>query len=181
MRSMSGSEISGQESEMIRRRQNFRNMVGGATAFIATALLAGSAGAQDYAALDRALGKANPGAELVANFNELVSSAANVGAAAPTDADRAEAEQVRAVLQNPSGVTRAKDATSREATQASAEFQQIGAAASRLDQSIGTRLSADARKSLSNDFQAVGEYMAVASPGSNWYCRIKPLGALIGC
>lgn len=150
-------------------------------AFIATVLLAAGAGAQDTGPLDRALRKADPSAELVANFNELVSSAANIGGLPPTDADRAEAEAVRAVLQNPSGIARAKDPTAREASQGSAEFQQVAAAADRLDQNIGSRLSADARKGMSTDFTAVAEYMAIASPGSNWYCRIRPLGALVGC
>lgn len=137
--------------------------------------------AQDYAALDRALGKANPSAELIANFNELVSASANIATVPPTEEDRTEAEQVRAVLQNPSGLTRAKDPLVREATQRSAEFQQISNAAAKLEQNIGTRLSGDARTGMSNDFKAVAEYLAIASPGSNWYCRVKPLGALIGC
>jgi hypothetical protein len=166
---------------MTKRRRKFLDALGGVTAFTATVLLATSAGAQDFSALDRVLGKGNPSAELVANFNELVSSSANIGTVPPTEQDRTEAEQVRAVLQNPSGLTRAKDPTTREATQGSAEFQQIANAAAKLDQSIGTRLSADARKGMSTDFQAVAEYMAIASPGSNWYCRIRPLGALMGC
>jgi hypothetical protein len=148
---------------------------------LATVWGTATASAQDYAALDRALGKANPSAELVANFNELVSAAANIGAAPATPEDRTEAEQIRAVLQNPSGLTRAKDPTVREATQHSAEFQQIANAAAKLEQNIGTRLSADARAGMSTDFKAVAEYLAVISPGSNWYCRVKPLGALIGC
>jgi hypothetical protein len=163
------------------KRRKFLNAFGGVSACMATALLANGAGAQDYSALDRALGKGNPSAELVADFNELVSATANISSVPATEQDRTEAEQVRAVLQNPSGLTRAKDPTVREATQASAEFQQISTAAAKLDQSIGTRLSGDARKGMSTDFQAVAEYLAVVSPGSNWYCRIKPLGALIGC
>jgi len=176
-----GSTAFLRRQRMTKRRRVFRDLFGGVVAFITTVLLAAGAGAQDYSQLDRALGKANPSAELVASFNELVSSAANVGSAAPTDSDRAAADAVRATLQDPGALARAKDPTARSTAQTGAEFQQIPAAATRLDQSIGSRLSADARKGMSNDFQAVAEYMAIVSPGSNWYCQIHPLGALVGC
>jgi hypothetical protein len=166
---------------MTNRQRKRRDMFGGVAAFVATVLLAAGAGAQDYSALDRALGKTNPPAELVANFNELVASAANIGSVPPTDADKAAAEAMRQTLQGPTALARAKDPTARATTQAGAEFQQIPTAAARLDQSIGTRLSADARTGMVNDFKAVAEYMAVVSPGSNWYCQIRPLGALTGC
>ena len=166
---------------MTKRQRKFRDLFGGVIAFIATVLLAAGAGAQQPSPLDRALGKANPSAELLASFNELVSSAANVGSAAPTDSDRAAADSVRAMLQDPAALARAKDVTARNAAQSGAEFQQIPAAATRLDQSIGSRLSADARKGMSNDFVAIAEYMAIVSPGSNWYCQIHPVGALVGC
>jgi hypothetical protein len=51
----------------------------------------------------------------------------------------------------------------------------------RLDQSIGTRLTGDAKGAMRRDFNAVAEYMAVVQPGSNWYCQIHPIGALLGC
>lgn len=139
------------------------------------------AAAQDFSALDRALGKANPSGELLGSFNELVASAANIGSTPPTDADRAAADQVRAMLQDPNAVARARDATARGAAQAGPEFQQIPGVAARLDQSIGTRMSADGRAGMARDYAAVAEYMAVVSPGSNWYCQIRPLGVLIGC
>ncbi|MES1150433.1 MAG: hypothetical protein ABUL54_00955 [Dongia sp.] len=166
---------------MTKRRRAFRDSFGGVAAFVASVLLAAGAGAQDYSALDRTLGKANPSAELVANFNELVSAAANVGAVPPTESDRAAADAVRATLQDPGALARAKDPTARTAAQSGAEFQQIPGAAAKLDQAIGSRLSADARKGMSTDFTAVAEYMAIVSPGSNWYCQIRPLGALVGC
>jgi len=164
---------------MTKRQSNFA--FGGTAALAATVLLAAGAWAQDYSSLDRALGKANPSAELVANFNELVSAAANVGSVPPADSDRAAADAMRQTLQDPGALARAKDPTARTTAQSGAEFQQIPAAAARLDQSIGSRLSADARKGMANDFTAIAEYMAVVSPGSNWYCQIRPLGSLIGC
>ena len=166
---------------MGKRRRVSRDFFGGLIAFIATVLLAAGAGAQQYSELDRALGKANPSAELIANFNELVASAANVGTVAPTDSDRAAADAMRQTLQDPGALARAKDETARATAQSGAEFQQIPTAAARLDQSIGTRLSGDARKGMVNDFKSVAEYMAIVSPGSNWYCQIRPLGALVGC
>jgi hypothetical protein len=170
---------------MTEQRRKRRDACGGVTAFLATALLAAGAVAQnypaDYSALDRALGKANPSAELVGNFNELVSAAANIGAIPPTDADRAAAEAMRQTLQDPGALARAKDPTARATAQGGAEFQQIPDAAAKLDQSIGTRLSGDARTGMINDFKAIAEYMAVVSPGSNWACQIRPLGALVGC
>ena len=166
---------------MTKRRRVFRDLFGGVIAFIATVLLAAGAGAQQFSELDRALSKANPSAELVGNFNELVSAAANIGAAAPTDQDRANAEQVRGMLQDAGGLTRAKDANARATAQSGAEFQQIPGLAAKLDQSIGSRLSGDARMGMGNDFKAVAEYMAIVNPGSNWICTIRPLGALVGC
>jgi hypothetical protein len=166
---------------MIKRRRMFRDFFGGVSAFVVTIFLAAGAGAQDYSQLDRALGKANPSAELIANFNELVASAANVGSVAPTDSDRAAADAVRAMLQDPGALARAKDPNARATAQSGAEVQQIPALAARLDQSLGSRLSVDGRKGMTNDFQAVAAYMAIVSPGSNWYCQIHPLGALVGC
>jgi hypothetical protein len=166
---------------MAKRRRVFRDFFGGVTAFIVTVLLAAGAGAQDYSQLDRALGKANPSAELIANFNELVASAANVGSVPPTDSDRAAADAVRATLQDPGALARAKDPNARTAAQSGAEVQQIPALTARLDQSLGSRLSVDGRKGMTNDFSAVAAYMAIVSPGSNWYCQIRPLGALVGC
>jgi len=166
---------------MTKRRRALRDVFGGLVAFIATVLLAAGAGAQDYSALDRALGKANPSGELVANFNELVSAAANVSSVPPAESDRAAADAVRATLQDPGALARAKDAAARSTAEAGAEFQQIPSAAAKLDQAIGSRLSADARKGMSTDFTTVAEYMAIVSPGSNWYCQIRPLGALVGC
>ncbi len=161
---------------MIRRHWLTGSMIL-ATAFCGAA----TALAQDYSQLDRALGKANPSGELLANFNELVASAANVGSVAPTDSDRAAAEAVRATLQDPGALARAKDPAARTAAQSGTEVQQIPALSSRLDQSLGSRLSADGRKGMTNDFQAVAAYMAIVSPGSGWYCQIHPLGALLGC
>jgi hypothetical protein len=166
---------------MAKRRRMFQDLFGGVVAFIATVLLAAGAGAQQFSELDHALRKANPSAELVGNFNELVSAAANVGSVPPTDSDRATAGAVRATLQDPGALARANDPTARAAAQSGAEFQQIPDLAMKLDQSIGTRLSGDARKGMSNDFKAIAEYMAIVSPGSNWYCQIRPLGALVGC
>jgi hypothetical protein len=166
---------------MAKRRRVFRDCFGGVSAFIVTVLLAAGAGAQDYSQLDRALGKASPSAELMANFNELVASAANIGNVPPTDSDRAAADAVRATLQDPGALARAKDPNARAAAQGGTEVQQIPALASRLDQSIGSRLSVDARKGMTNDFSAVAAYMAIVSPGSNWYCQIHPLGSLVGC
>jgi hypothetical protein len=148
---------------------------------VLTMLLAAGAGAQDFSRLDRAPGKPDPSAELLANFNELVASAANIGSAPPTDQDRAEADRVRALLQDPGGIARAQDQAARAAAQSSPAFQQIPALAMRLDQSIGDRLSSDARTGMGNDFKAVAEYMAIVAPGEAWYCIIRPVGALVGC
>jgi hypothetical protein len=176
-----GGEAFWRRQRMSKRRRVSRDLFGGLIAFIATVVLAAGAGAQDYRQLDRALGKANPSAELIANFNELVSAAANVGSVPPTDSDRAAADAVRATLQDPAALARAKDPAARNMAQGGEEFQQIPDAAIRLDRSIGTRLSGDARKGMVNDFKAVAEYMAIVSPGSNWNCQIRPLGALVGC
>ena len=158
-----------------------RNRLLGTMALAATAMVWQAAGAQDYSALNRALAKPNPSAELISNFNELAASAANIGAVSPTDADHAAADSVRAMLQDPAAVARARDPNAQAAAQSGAEFQQMPALAQRLDASIGTRLTGDARRAMRNDFIAVGEYMAVVQPGSNWYCQIRPLGALVGC
>ena len=159
------------------RRHWFTGMMIAATAWGTTL-----AAAQDFTAVDRALRKADPSAELVGSFNELVSAAANIGAAPATDQDRANAESLRTILQDPASLARAKDASARAAAQSGADFQQIPNLAMKLDQSIGTRLSADARTGMSNDFKAVAEYLAIVSPAtSGWYCQIRPLGALVGC
>jgi len=157
-----------------------RKLLMGMAALVATAFCQ-AAIAQDYSALDRALGKPNPSAELISNFNELAASAANIGSVTPTEADHAAADGVRALLQDPNALARARDPNAQAAAQSGAEFQQIPALAARLDQSIGTRLTGDARGSMRRDFSAVAEYMAVVQPGSNWYCQIRPIGALVGC
>jgi hypothetical protein len=163
------------------KRRVLRKWLCAVSGFLMTVFLAAGAGAQDFSRLDRALGKPDPSGELLANFNELVASAANIGAVPPTDQDRAEADRVRALLQDPAGIARAQDQAARAAAQSSPVFQQIPTLAMRLDQAIGDRLSSDARTGMSNDFKAVAEYMAIVAPSEAWYCIIRPVGSLVGC
>jgi hypothetical protein len=132
--------------------------------------------------LETALRKTDPAAELTADFNELVSSAANIAPASPTaEQDRARAQAVRAQLQNSANLARAADPNQRTATASSPGYPPVDALAARLDQSIGSRLSADGRAGMVRDFKTIAQYLAVVAPGDSWYCQIRSLGSLVGC
>jgi hypothetical protein len=144
------------------------------------ALLGQGALAQGLAELDRALAKPDPSGELLAGFNELVSATTNI--APPSDSadqDKAKVAEVRTVLQDPHGVTFARDPARR--ADAEAVAPQIAELAATLEQNIGDRLSADAKAGLVNDFKTVAQYMVIARPGDLWYCQIHGTRVLLPC
>jgi len=147
----------------------------------ATAVLIGHGVlAQGLPELDRALAKADPGAELVADFNELVSSTTNISPASSNqDQDRAKAAEVRAALQDPNGIAMARDSGHRAAADAAAA--QINQLAATLEQNIGARLSADAKAGLVNDFKTVAQYMQIVRPNDLWFCQIHGTRVLLPC
>lgn len=136
--------------------------------------------AQGLPELDRALAKADPGAELVADFNELVSAATNIApASAAPDQDRAKVAEVRTALQDPNGIAMARDSAHRAAADATAA--QITQLAASLEQNIGGRLSGDAKAGMVQDFKTVAQYMQIVRPGDPWYCQIHGTRVLLPC
>lgn len=136
--------------------------------------------AQGLPELDRALAKADPAAELVADFNELVSATTNIAPPSPApDQDKAKAAEVRAALQDPNGVVMARDSAHRAAADAAAA--QITQLAASLEQNIGDRLSADAKAGLVQDFKTVAQYMQIVRPGDAWFCQIHGTRVLLPC
>jgi hypothetical protein len=161
-------------------RMTKRRMLAGAIAVTMAALMGQSALAQGLPELDRALAKADPNAELVADFNELVSAATNIApASAAADQDRAKAAEVRAVLQDPAGVAMARDSAHRAAADAAAA--QIAQLAASLEQNIGDRLSADAKAGMVRDFKTVAQYMQIVRPSDAWFCQIHGTRVLLPC
>lgn len=157
-----------------------KRMLAGATMLAAMALIGSSALAQGLPELDRALVKADPNAELVADFNELVSAATNIAPpSAAADQDKAKAAEVRAALQDPNGVAMARDSAHRAAADAAAA--QITQLAATLEQNIGDRLSADAKSSMVRDFKTVAQYMQIVRPNDPWYCQIHGTRVLLPC
>jgi hypothetical protein len=157
-----------------------RRMLAGVAAMTLAALMAGTALAQGLPELDRALAKADPNGELVADFNELVSAATNIApASANADQDRAKAAEVRAILQDPNGIALAKDSAHRAAADAAAA--QISQLAATMEQNIGARLSADAKAGMVRDFKAVAQYMQIVRPGDAWFCQIHGTRVLLPC
>jgi hypothetical protein len=147
---------------------------------VTAVLVAQGALAQGLPELDRALAKADPNAELVADFNELVSAATNIApASAAADQDRAKAAEVRAVLQDPAGLALARDSAHRASADATAG--QISQLAASLEQNIGDRLSADAKAGMVRDFKTVAQYMQIVRPGDAWFCQIHGTRVLLPC
>ncbi len=136
--------------------------------------------AQGLPELDRALAKADPSAELLADFNELVSAATNIAppSAAP-DQDRAKVAEIRAALQDPNGIAMARDSAHRAAADAAAA--QITQLAATLEQNVGDRLSADAKTGLARDFKTVAQYMQIVRPNDLWFCQIHGIRVLLPC
>jgi hypothetical protein len=67
-----------------------KRMLTGAALLAALALIGHGVSAQGLPELDRALAKADPGAELVADFNELAAAATNIAPSSATpDQDKA--------------------------------------------------------------------------------------------
>ena len=155
-------------------------MLAGAAALTVMALIGQGAMAQGLPELDRALAKADPAGELVADFNELVTAATNIAppSAAP-DQDKAKAAEVRAALQDPNGIAMARDSSHRAAADAAAA--QITALAASLEQNIGDRLSADAKAGMVRDFKAVAQYMQIVRPNDAWFCQIHGTRVLLPC
>jgi hypothetical protein len=171
-----------QEMTMTKRQWLTGTAAFAAIALFGTGVLSSAALAQSAPELDRALSKADPGAELVADFNELASASANI--ATPSEApdqDKAKAAEIRAALQDPAGIAAARDPTQRAAAQSGAAFQRIPDLAASLDQGIGTRLSADGRAGMVRDFKTVAEYLAITRPNDGWYCAIHGLRVLLPC
>ncbi|MDQ7250083.1 hypothetical protein [Dongia sedimenti] len=152
----------------------------GATVLAAMVLIGHGVLAQGLPELDRALAKADPAAELVADFNELVSATTNIAptSAAP-DQDKAKIAEVRAALQDPNGVAMARDSAHRAAADAAAT--QITQLAAALEQNVGDRLSADAKAGLARDFKTVAQYMQIVRPGDAWFCQIYGIRVLLPC
>jgi len=150
-------------------------------AALTTSMLIGhGALAQGLPELDRALAKADPAGELVADFNELVSAATNIAppSAAP-DQDKAKAAEVRAALQDPAGIAMARDSGHRAAADAAAaRITELGAS---LEQNIGDRLSADAKTGMMRDFKTIAQYMQIVRPNDAWYCQIHGTRVLLPC
>src|SRR3954471_23689499 len=135
-------------------------ILAGATALAAAAVLSPGVVAQGLPELDRALAKPDPAGELVADFNELAAAATNIApASAAPDQDKAKAAEVRAALQDPTGLAMARDSAHRAAADAAAA--QITALAATLEQNIGDRLSADAKAGMVRDFKTVAQYMQI--------------------
>jgi hypothetical protein len=152
----------------------------GSIALVVAALIGQNALAQGLPELDRALAKADPNGELVADFNELVSAATNIAPpSASMDQDRAKAAEVRAILQDPAGLAVARDSAHRAAADAAAA--QITQLAASLEQNIGDRLSADAKTGMVQDFKTVAQYMQIVRPGDPWYCQIHGTRVLLPC
>src|SRR3954465_4469413 len=144
-----------------------RRMLAGMAAISLAALIGHGALAQGLPELDRALAKADPSAELVADFNELVSATTNIAPSSTApDQDRAKAAEVRAALQDPTGVAMARDSAHRAAAGAAAA--QITQLAATLEQNIGDRLSADAKAGMVRDFKTVAQYMQIVHPNDLW-------------
>jgi hypothetical protein len=157
-----------------------RRVLAGATMLAAMTLFGQSVLAQGLPELDRALAKADPGAELVADFNELVSAATNIApASAAPDQDRAKVAEVRTALQDPNGIAMARDSAHRAAADAAAA--QITQLAASLEQNIGNRLSGDAKAGMVQDFKTVAQYMQIVRPGDPWYCQIHGTRVLLPC
>jgi len=159
-----------------------RQMLTGAAAIGAVVLCVNGVLAASLPSLDRVLRKADPGAELVADFNELVSTTNNIAPPSPSpDQDKAKAAEIRTLLQDPGAIAQAGDPSQRAIAENGPEMKQIPALASKLDQAIGTRLSADAKTGVVNDFTTISQFMAIAKPNANWYCGMSGLGVLLGC
>ena len=157
-----------------------RRMFAGVTAVTLAALIGPSALAQGLPELDRALAKADPAGELVADFNELVSAATNIApSSAAPDQDKAKAAEVRAALQDPNGIALARDSAHRASADAAAA--QITALAASLEQNIGDRLSADAKSGMARDFKTIAQYMQIVRPNDAWYCQIHGTRVLLPC
>jgi len=152
----------------------------GAGVLAAATLFGHSVLAQGLPELDRALAKADPAGELVADFNELVSAATNIAPPSATmDQDKAKAAEVRAALQDPNGITMARDSAHRAAADAAAA--QITQLAASLEQNIGARLSADAKAGMVRDFKTIAQYMQILRPSDPWYCQIHGTKVLLPC
>ncbi len=162
------------------KRMRKRQVLTGATMLAAVVLIGHGVLAQGLPELDRALAKADPGAELVADFNELASAATNIAPSSATpDQDRTKAAEVRAALQDPNGIALARDSAHRAAADAAAA--QINQLAATLEQNIGDRLSADAKAGMVRDFKAVAQYMQIVRPNDPWFCQIHGTAVLLGC
>jgi hypothetical protein len=149
-------------------------------AVVAAVLLGHAALAQGLPELDRALAKADPSAELVADFNELAAATTNIApGSANAEMDRAKAAEVRAALQDPNGIAMARDSAHRAAADAAAA--QITQLAATLEQNIGDRLSADAKAGLVEDFKTVAQYMQIVRPNDLWFCQIHGTRVLLPC
>lgn len=136
--------------------------------------------AQGLPELDRALEKADPSGELVADFDELVVSATNIAPpSANADMDKAKAAEVRAALQDPNGIAMARDSAHRAAADAAAA--QITQLAATLEQNIGNRMSADAKAGMVRDFKTVAQYMQIVRPNDLWFCQIHGTRVLLPC
>ena len=146
----------------------------------ATVLIGQGVMAQGLSELDRALAKPDPSGELLAGFNELASATTNIAPPSSSpDQDKAKAAEVRAALQDPSGIATAKDPGQR--ANAEAVAPQIAQLAATMEQNIGDRLSADAKAGLVKDFKAVAQYMVIVRPGDLWYCQIHGTRVLLPC
>jgi hypothetical protein len=152
----------------------------GAVALSAIMLIGQEVLAQGLSELDRALAKPDPAGELLAGFNELASATTNIAPPSATpDQDKAKAAEVRAAIQDPSGIAMAKDPAQRgNAESVSLQITQL---AQTLEQNIGDRLSADAKAGLVGDFKAVAQYMVIVRPGDLWYCQIHGTRVLLAC
>jgi len=159
-----------------------RQMLTGVATLGAMVLCVTGVLAEGLPALDRALRKPDPSSELVSDFNELVTATNNIAPPSSTaDQDKAKAAEIRALLQDPGVIAQAGDPSQRAIAENGPEMKQIPALASKLDQAIGTRLSADARAGVVNDFTTISQFMAIAKPNANWYCGMSGLGVLLGC
>ncbi len=154
-----------------------KRMLAGA-AMLASIMIGSSVVAQGLSELDRALAKPDPSGELLAGFNELASATTNIAPPSSTaEQDKAKVAEVRAALQDPSGIALAKDPAQRG--NAEAVVPQIGQLATTMGTNIGDRLSADAKASLVRDFKAVAQYMVIVRPGDLWYCQIHGTRVLL--
>ena len=155
-------------------------ILGGAGVLAVAAVMGHGVLAQGLPELDRALAKADPAGELVADFNELVTAATNIAPpSANADQDKAKAAEVRAALQDPNGIAMARDSAHRAAADAAAA--QINQLAASLEQNIGDRLSADAKAGMAQDFKTVAQYMQIVRPGDAWFCQIHGTRVLLPC